>query len=343
LLPAVTAALDEAGLQRGYLLALWRPADPATADPAEGFASDRGVVSYLCEFADAEAAAAATDHLATAWVDDGAEREPPTVELGEGTVAVSAPYEDPATGEVSHLIDLMIVSDNLVAGVMVERSGSTPEGPEAELLGERMLGRIKAVRDAGGPGLSTRVPHLAGRSVLAEQGEDGYLILDGAPIARFAETEADLAARQERIGEREVVDSYRVIQAVTGGNADTSIVYTAFAQRFHDDEAAADVWDDLRVGANFGEGVSDFEVEAVDGLGDATVLATYTEERAARTYQVRRISIRVGTVIGAVDLADPQEVPDREAVLELAEAQAYCLTTPTGCPDALGLPDALGD
>ena len=329
----VGEVLEDAGFARRYDSYLYLPDEDDPAAPAV-----RQIVSYVLEFGDEDGAEAAFAFLEDESASESAE-DVQAVDVGDESEATRDQGEDLATGDEYAQIDLTFRLGNLHAGVaIVDWQGDEPEVDEVEALAERLLERIEATIEDGGPGLGTQVPRLAGDGIVTTA--DQYALLDGEAIAGFGESPDEARGRARAAADVDQTDGYRLWQQLFAGEEepDDDVWYQVDVWRFADEDAAAD-WlagTEDRVESN--QDLTNLDLD--DGpaaAGDESIV--YTVETEDGSVRFRSVALRVGNTVAVIDLSGP-ETPPAEAVEALAEAQADCLDE-GACPSRSQCPTTL--
>jgi hypothetical protein len=214
-----------------------------------------------------------------------------------------------------------------------------PTTEEIEALAERLFERMVEVREEGSPGIEHQLLRFESDGQLVSYSADYYIRLDDTLFPRFGQDEELLEGIDEAEQSFGMTDAYRLVQTITATD-ELVIQWGSQVRRFADEEGAGE-WIDSSVewleisGAN--------EVEAVDAdleIGDATSVVSYVTERSDATFFTLAIFIQIGDTGINSQISYPGEVPDVDAVAEIAEMQAECVEA-GGCPIETAVPDVL--
>lgn len=243
-------------------------------------------------------------------------------------------------------LDLTFRTGSLTAGVLIyDNRNIPPEVAEIEALADRLLGRVQDVLSTGGPGLGARALRLAGPPARIPFHDELYELKNDGIIPYLGEEPDVIASREVQYGT--ATDVYSVYQALVAGDdePDDDPYVVVRLYRFPDASSAAN-WlaglaDNLR-------GQSDEYPEVTTLVGGLTgaeesVSLGYTYN-ATDTLVTRGflIAMRAGPIVARIQV-DGLPQPPIAAVQEMAEAQARCLSDPSGgtCTTAFPIPTSL--
>lgn len=243
-------------------------------------------------------------------------------------------------------LDLTFRTGIVTAGVLIyDNRNILPEVGEVEALADLLLGRVQEILADGGPGLGARALRLDGPPARIPFHDEIYELRNDAIIPYLGEEPDVIATREVQYGV--ATDVYSVYQALVAGDTepddDPYVVVRLY--RFPDDVSAAN-W--LAALADNLRGQSDEYAEIttlVGGLSGAEESVSLGYAYNASDTLVTRgflIALRVGAVVARIQV-DGLPQPPIGAVQEIAEAQARCLSDPSGgtCTTTFPIPTSL--
>ncbi len=340
--PVATFAerLSVAGWLERYTSAL------ALANANDPLLVDRRIVTYVTLYTDQTGAADGfalledESTIATAADIPGSRTiaEQSEITQNTGTLQGSGlPYQS---------LDLTFRTGILTAGVLIyDNRNIPPEIGEIEALADLLLVRIQDVLATGGSGLGARALRLDGPPSRIPFHDEVYEYRNDSIIPYLGEEPDDMATREVQYGV--ATDVYSVYQALIAGDAepddDPYVVVRLY--RFPDDISASN-W--LAALADNLRGQSDEYVEVttlVGGLSGAEESVSLGYAYNATDTLVTRgflVALRTGPIVARIQV-DGLPQPPIGAVQEMAEAQARCLSEPSGgaCTTVFPIPTSL--
>ncbi len=333
--------LEDAGLLFTYDFTL----DLVDPDDPELVTTNR-VRTYISQHADANGAEAGFELRENEPADADSEdiRDAPEVGDESELTRFSGFAEDSVQAYLG--LDLTFRTGPIYAGVQVITFGQdigNLEDPDVEVLEaltNRLLERIEEGLDSDTSNLGTRVLRLESEDPHVFTIQDYYEIRGGVAYSQVGAPEDVVTATEDVIDEFDVLDRYRLEQAIQVGSApsakDPYVVIRV--SRFEDEDVAAH-WLDGAIerldDTGFYADVA--EVEDIDAIGDDAVAATYSfEYDESTTVEGHVVFVQVG------DLGVQIEVDGvaLDPLMALAEEQVSCVEE-AGCLEPSAIPDTI--
>lgn len=328
----VETALADAGYLQGYTSNLGipqRPGDPESPP-------SRVVFSSIYQYESVEGAEAAFaintnyDGVTMATVDTSLS---PSAPIGDQFVMTRTTSETMEEEGPSDQVDTLFRVGNIIAatgiidyGMSAESIASpAPAAPaligQVEQLAERLIERIAIAQNGTSPNLSGKALTLVSEEADPGFSSEGYRRLDGEDIPYYNGYQDDLP----ELLNADMATVYEVGQGLGGPSGDPFDPY--FASRlfsFSSEEAAVEFLTSVTDAPGEGREVVPGGAEQ---LGAGATLIQYEFEVGpgliAQGYQVYQ---RSGAIVAMLFMESADHRPDLQVVLDLATAQAACLT-----------------
>lgn len=212
-----------------------------------------------------------------------------------------------------------------------------PTIDEVEALGERLIDRIDDVLEDGAPGLDMIPLRMESDGQLSLITEDAYYHLDGETQATYREDPDQVESRHEEYEDWEVVAAYALDETFFGD--DGLQIWWSVRLRLHESEADAEAWqaDEPERSLAWFEH-EDLDSEELSDIGDAAVLATYTQ--TFNGLKATAVFFRSGEITAGVYMFTPDDYFDEDVVIDLAEQQLECIEA-GGCLSEVPIPDEI--
>ncbi len=307
---------------------------------------DRRIVTYVTLYTDQTGAAEGFGLLEDESVVSTAADIPGSRTIAEQSEITQNTGTLQGSGLPFQSLDLTFRTGILTAGVLIyDNRNIPPELGEIEALADRLLGRIQDTLATGGPGLGARALRLDGPPARIPFHDEVYELRGDAIIPYLGEEPDVIATREVQYGV--ATDVYSVYQALVAGDTepddDPYVVVRLY--RFPD-AAAASNW--LAALTDNLSGQTDEYAEIttlVGGLSGAEESVSLGYAYNATDTLVTKgflIAMRVGLIVARIQV-DGLPQPPIAAVQEMAEAQARCLSDPSGgtCTTAFPIPTLL--
>jgi hypothetical protein len=317
---AVRDALLAAGWQQGY-----------TAAFATFWAPDRSSLGHQAEveivaYADAAGAAEGFSRIPDTYETGPAQPVAGSEQIGDETRLARVEARDPQAGTPSQELALGFRRDRLTARILLrDWTGEEPQVAVVEALAARLLERIEAVLQDGGPGLSLRVLRIEPLENAIHT--DSYLRLDGEDVRSTYESPADLAARVS--GYAGATDVYTNETEIATDDRGYTLGFGADLYAFSDADGASAWLREEPTRVKQGVDVTVFAIEDQNaGIGDEAITITMARDYDHDGMEVIHTSallFRIGAEVAAIRLSRTNTPPPMSAVTELAADQAACL------------------
>jgi hypothetical protein len=326
--------------EAGFVQSRWALLDlPAEDDPE--FAARR-VGTLVDEYTGTNGLSDVMD----IYLNFGNDIEETSHSIGDGSFITGYTDTDPDTGVDITALVVVFRHENQIGQVNISDyetllPDAEPTVEEIEALAERLLDRMESVREEGSAGIEHQLLRFESDGGLISYSADYYTRLDDTLLPRFGQDEELLDGIDEAEQSFGMTDAYRLVQTIT---ATDELVFQWGSQvRLFADEDGAGEWVDSAVEwleLSGAEGV-----EAVDTdleIGDATSVVTYATERSDATFHTLAIFVQIGDTGIISQISYPGEMPDIDAVAELADMQVACVVAGR-CPIETAVPDVLMD